>query len=121
MRCLTGCSEVAAILTAWLLLIPPFSVTPAGKNFVDTRAPLYRWEMLSSHPDSAACMKHRDQMRESLEKAATSNVPSTKKGSSKNDKAQAAFAGLRERLASSRCVSSADPLLHAPSPTPKAK
>jgi hypothetical protein len=121
MRPVISCSGIAAVLVTWVLVMPPFSVTPAGKNFVDTRAPLYRWETLSSHPDSAACIKHRDQMRESLEKTAASNVTPTKKGSRKNEKAQAAFAGLRERLAGSRCVSSTDPLLHTPAPTPKAK
>jgi len=63
---------MAASLAGWLLLLPPFSITPAGKNFVDTGAPLYQWETFSTLPDATQCRRHRDSLRQQLEKAAAS-------------------------------------------------
>ncbi|GEM_PF-6263448 len=120
MKRLVNCGMVAAAAAAWLLLVPPFSVTRAGRTVVDASAPLYRWEILSSHSDNGECVKHRDQLRASLEKAATSNTAPVKKGA--QDKGQApAFAGLRARLASARCVSSTNPLLQVPVPASRPK
>lgn len=111
---------MAASLTAWLLLLPPFSVTPAGKNSVDTGAPLSQWEAFSTLPNATECRKHRDSLREQLDKAAASSEPvkSTKK---KDNKKQAAFAVLRERAAAARCISADDPRLRAPAASPTAK
>jgi hypothetical protein len=114
MRPIVNCGTIAAVATAWLLLVPPFSVTPAGKTFVDATEPLYRWETLSTHSDNIECVKHRDQLRESLEKAAASNSTPIAKGPREKNQPQAAFAGLRARLASARCVSSTDPRIQAP-------
>lgn len=120
MKVTRNCGAIGAMMAGWMLLVPPFSVTPAGKTFVDTGAPLYRWETLSKHNDDSECMKHRNQMREEIEKAAASNSE-PQKGSKPNEKAQAAFAGLRARMGGARCVSSTDSRLRAPSPSPKAR
>jgi hypothetical protein len=113
---------VAASLVAWLLLMPPFSVTPNGKTYVDTGAPIYNWETFSSHPSDTDCRKHRDKLREELEKAAASNKEEVKKGSNKKvDKSQVAFATLRERADAARCVSSSDIRLRTPSASPAAR
>jgi hypothetical protein len=116
MKPIGNCGAIAAIAAGWLLLMPPFSVTPAGKTFIDASAPLYRWEILSSHSDNTDCLKHRDKLREQLKQASSSAAPAKTEGKS-GDKAQAAFAGLRARLGSARCISSTDPRLHPPSPT----
>jgi hypothetical protein len=123
MKLVTMCSGLlAASLTAWLLLIPPFSVTPAGKTFVDTGAPLPRWETFSSHASAAECSSRRDKLREQLESAAASTGESVKKGSSKQaEKTQAAFATLRQRVASARCVSGSDARLRTPAASPTAR
>jgi hypothetical protein len=113
-----NCGAITVIAAGWLLLMPPFSLTPAGKTFIDASAPLYRWETLSSHGDNTECQKHRDQLRQELAKA--SNGAPAKEGKS-GDKAQAAFAGLRARLGSARCVSSTDPRLRLPTPSSKGK
>ena len=77
MRTIQSCGRLgAASLIAWLLLMPPFSVTPAGKTFVDTHAALSRWEVLSRHASDTECLKHRDDLRAQLEKAAESKVDS---------------------------------------------
>lgn len=48
MKTMQPCAHLgAASLIAWLLLMPPFSVNPAGKTFVDTHASLSRWEVLA--------------------------------------------------------------------------
>jgi hypothetical protein len=120
MRPMINCSVIGGVVAAWLLVVPPFSVTPAGKTFVDASAPLFRWEKLSSHSDNIECVKHRDQLRESLEKAASNAIP-IKKGAGEKNKTQAAFAGLRARLASARCVSSTDPRLSVPTAAPTAQ
>ncbi len=120
-----SCSAVASGLFAWLLLMPPFSVTPAGKTFVDTGAPLYSWETFSSHPNDTECLKRRDKLRDELEKAASSVQPLKKnpgKGSDKDsDKSQTAFATLRERAGAARCVSSTDQRMRAPAAQPAGK
>jgi hypothetical protein len=124
MRPVKTCSGVvAAGVLAWLLMMPPFSVTPAGKTFVDTGAPVSRWETFSSHPNDTQCRKHRDELREQLEKAAASHKETVKKGSDKGsaEKSQTAFATLRQRAAAARCVSSDDPRLRTPSASPTAK
>ncbi len=123
MRPIKSFSELfAASLVAWLLLMPPFSVTPEGKTFVDTEAPISNWETFSSHPSDTECRKHRDKLREELERAAASNREEVNKGSNKKgDKSQVAFATLRERADAARCVSSRDIRLRAPSASPTAK
>ena len=107
--------------------MPPFSVTPDGKTFVDTQAPISNWETFSRHSNDTECRKHRDQLRAELEKAAPSNqqqvkIGSGKKGSKKEaDEGQTAFATLRKRAESARCVSTSDFRLRAPSASPTTK
>jgi hypothetical protein len=112
----------AASLLAWLLLMPPFSVTPNGKAFVDPGAPLFSWETFSSHANDSECRKHRDQLKAELEKAAAESQPRAIKPSKKKaDKSQVAFATLRERAEAARCVSSTDIRLRRPAASPTAK
>ncbi len=123
MRLLKTCNAlIAAGLAAWLLLLPPFSVSPSGKTVVDSGAPLSRWETFSSLPTDTQCRKHRDTLRAQLAKAAASTGEAAEGTSSKKaDKKTAAFAMLRERAAAARCVSSTDPRLRAPAATATAK
>jgi hypothetical protein len=119
---------MAASLIAWLLLLPPFSVTPAGETYVNSGAPLSSWEIFSRHDNDTECRKHRDDLRVQLDKAVASTVPDTAK-SDKSDKAgakaraksQQVFASLKRRAASARCVNSNDARLRKPAaaPTPK--
>ena len=112
----------AAGLAAWLLLMPPLSVTHDGKTVVDTGAPISNWETFSKLPNDTECRKHRDKLRQTLAKAAASNGEEVKKGSDKNgDKGQTAFATLRERADVARCVSSDDIRLRSPAASPTAK
>jgi hypothetical protein len=122
----------AATLIAWLLLLPPFSVTPAGETYVNPGAPLFSWEVFSRHDNDTECRKHRDDLRVQLDKAVASTVPDTGK-SNKSDKSgkaaakapaksQEVFANLKRRAASARCVNSDDARLRQPAaaaPTPK--
>jgi hypothetical protein len=119
MQPLTTCGGLAAALTAWLLLLPPLSVTPAGKNFVDTGAPLFQWETFSTLSTDTQCRKHRDALRAQLANSATA-APKSSSGK-KGGPSRAAFATLRERAAAARCVSSTDPRLHTPAATATAK
>jgi hypothetical protein len=124
---------VAASLIAWLLLMPPFSVTPAGKTFVDSGAPLSEWETFSQHASDTECRKHRDELRVQLDKAvASSPVPADTGKSGKSDKkradkarskSQEVFATLKRRAAVARCVNSNDARLKKPAaaPTPTHK
>jgi hypothetical protein len=113
---------IAAAIAAWLLLLPPFSVTLGGKTYVDTGAPLSQWETFSSHQSDDECLKHRDQLRQQVEKAVGPYKGEVKKGSGKEgDASQVAFGTLRERLASARCVSSSDASLRTPAASPSAK
>jgi hypothetical protein len=116
-------SLMAAGLAAWLLLLPPFSVSPSGKTVIDSGAPLSQWETFSSLPTDTQCRKHRDTLRAQLAKVAASTTEGVEEGTSskKADKKAAAFAMLRERAAAARCVSSTDPRLRAPSATATAK
>jgi hypothetical protein len=119
----------AASLIAWLLLMPPFSVTPAGETFVDSGAPLFSWEVFSQHANDTECRKHRDELRVQLDKAVASTVPDTaksdksgkKRGSKARTKSQEVFATLKQRAAIARCVDSHDARLRKPAaaPTPK--
>ena len=111
----TVCRGISlAGLLAWLLLMPPFSVTPAGKTFIDSGAPLSSWEVFSQHATEAECRKHRDELRAQLEKAIASAVPDTtasQKSGKKHkgaapSKSQEIFATLRQRAAVARCVDS---------------
>jgi hypothetical protein len=117
----------ASLVFSWLLLMPPFSVTPDGKTFVDTGAPTSKWETFSSHPNDTDCRKHRDQLRAELDKAVASNQPEVKIGSGKKgpkketDEGQTAFSTLRKRAEAARCVSSGDVRLRAPAASPSAK
>ena len=113
---------IVASLVAWLLLMPPFSVTPDGKTFVNSEAPVSNWETFSSHPSDTDCRTHRDKLRAELEKAAGSNRREVKKGSNKKaDESQVAFATLRERVDAARCVSSGDLRLRTPAASPTAR
>lgn len=127
MRTIQPCGRVgAASLIAWLLLMPPFSVTPAGKTFVDTQAAVNRWEVLSRHASDTECLKHRDDLRAQLEKAAESKTDSSDaSGKSQQQtttkaaaKRQEVFATLKQRAAAARCVASTDARLVAPAPSP---
>src|SRR5579883_2392775 len=110
-------APVFASLMAWLLLMPPLSVTPAGKTKVDTGASLSNWETVSSHPDAAQCARRRDQLRAQVEKAASENQPGLKSKPGKDsDSGQVAFAILRQRIAAARCVAGKDPRLHPATP-----
>jgi hypothetical protein len=110
MKGMKNCRALSlASLLGWLLLMPPFSVTPAGKTFVDTKAALDRWEVFSEHPSATECRKHRDDLRAQLEKSTAAEKDP--------DKSKQAFATLKERAASARCVASDDPKLHRPAPT----
>jgi hypothetical protein len=112
----------AAGLLAWLLLMPPFSVTPNGRAFVDTGALIFNWEAFSSHANDSECRKHRDQLRAELEKAAASYQPAVRTSPKKKaDKNQVAFSTLRERAEAARCVSSTDVRLRRPAASPTAK
>jgi hypothetical protein len=123
----------AASLTAWLLLMPPFSVSPAGKTVVDTQASLANWEVFSRHKSDAECRKHRDDLRSQLQKAIESSKesgvaptntpgqggakPAGKSGKVPN-KSSEAFATLTQRSAAARCVASDDPRLRTPAASP---
>ena len=117
---------IAASLIAWLLLMPPFSVTPAGETFIDSRAPLFSWEVFSQHANDTECRKHRDDLRVQLDKAVASTVPDTgksdksdKKGGVKaRTKRQEVFATLKQRAAVARCVDSNDERLRKPAAVP---
>jgi hypothetical protein len=120
---------IAASLIAWLLLMPPFSVTPAGETFVDAGGPLYSWEVFSQHATDTECRKHRDDLRAQLDKAVASTVPDTgkldksdKKGGGKGrTKSHEVFATLKQRAAIARCVSSKDARLSKPAAAPTHK
>jgi len=117
----------AASLIAWLLLMPPFSVTPAGKTFVDSGAPLSGWEVFSQHANDAECRKHRDELRIQLDKALSSTkasdvkTPDKKHAGKAPSKSQEVFATLRERAGAARCVNADDARLRKPSPTASPK
>jgi hypothetical protein len=116
-----GGGLLAASLFAWILMMPPLSVSPAGKTVVDTGAPLSRWESFSRHSSAGDCRKHRDHLRQQVEQAAASTVQEpVKKGSDKEaDKAPTPpFATLRQRAAAARCVSSSDSRLARPAARP---
>jgi hypothetical protein len=117
----------AASLIAWLLLLPPFSITSAGKTFVDAQAALSRWEVLSRHDSDSQCLKHRDQLRAELDRAAASNVDSPGESANQTPEKAAAkatgkrkevFAALKHRVAAARCIASNDARLAAPVPSP---
>ena len=118
----------AASLTAWLLLMPPFSVSPAGKTVVDTQASLANWEVFSRHKNDAECRKHRDDLRSQLEKAiGSAKEPSPEptktpdkgaKAPAKTEKKAGPFAALKERAAAARCVASDDARMRAPASSP---
>ncbi|SRR5579883_2521603 len=115
MKCATA--HIMAALAAWLLLMPPLSVTPAGKTTVDAGAPLSNWETLSTHSSAAECAKRLDQLREQVENAAASIQPAAKGKAARNsDHGQIAFATLKERAAAARCISSTDARLRAAAP-----
>jgi len=126
MRTKQPCAHLgAASLIAWLLLMPPFSVNPAGKTFVDTHASLPRWEVLSRHASDTECRKHRDALRAQLEKAAQAQVDAgegpgklTEKTGKAADKRKEVFATLKQRAAAARCVTSNDARLITPIPSP---
>jgi hypothetical protein len=121
MQGMRTCGGLAAVsLLAWLLLVPPLSISGAGKTVVDITAPVSRWEALSKHSSAAECSKHRDDLRAQLEKAAPSTGgsdqnPSAKRSNKPSDKSKAAFATLKERAAAARCVADNDPRLRPPS------
>ncbi len=127
MKTMQPCAHLgAASLIAWLLLMPPFSVNPAGKTFVDTHASLSRWEVLSRHASDTECRQHRDALRAQLEKAAEAQVDEGE-GSAKTpqkttgkaaDKRKEIFASLKQRAAAARCVASNDARLVTPIPSP---
>jgi hypothetical protein len=122
---------IAASLIAWLLLLPPFSVTPAGETYINSGAPLFSWEVFSQHANDTECRKHRDDLRVQLDKAVASTVPDTGKKdksdkksggkASAKSKSQEVFATLKKRAAIARCVDSNDARLRKPAaaPTPK--
>ncbi|MGO9059952.1 MAG: hypothetical protein ACLQU2_21610 [Candidatus Binataceae bacterium] len=118
---------IAASLIGWLLLMPPFSVTPAGKTFVDSGAPLSSWEVFSHHATDAECRKHRDELRIQLDQAVSSAKPSNSKTSDKQhagkalSKSQEVFATLKARAAVARCVDGNDARLRTPSPAASPK
>jgi len=113
------CSGIlSASLVTWLLLMPPLSISPAGKTSVDTGAPLSRWETLSTHADDTACRKHRDSLRAALAKSAAETQPVKKDSGKDAEKSKVAFATLRQRAAAARCLASSDPRLRAPSASP---
>jgi hypothetical protein len=105
---------LAASLLAWLLLMPPLSISGAGKTVVDMREPLSRWEVFSTHHTAAECSKHRDELRAQLEKAAPSPPPPASQSGKHPATANTAFATLRERAAVARCIADNDPRLHPP-------
>src|SRR5260370_12959614 len=112
-------------LIAGLLLMPPLSVTPAGKTVVDTQASLANWEVFSRHKNDTECRKHRDDLRSQLEKAIESSKESSlsplktpDKKSKAPEKKGEAFATLKQRATAARCVASNDPLLRAAASSP---
>ena len=120
-------------LIAWLLLMPPLAVTPAGKTVVDAKASLPNWEVFSRHKSDAECRKHRDDLRSQLQKAidsskesgvAPTNTPGQAgakpagKGGKTPNKSAEAFATLTQRATAARCVASDDPQLRTPAASP---
>ena len=123
----TPSGHMRAASLAWLLLLPPFSITSAGKTFVDTQAALSRWEILSRHDSDTECLKHRDQLRAELDQAAESNADSSAESAVKppaktttkaTAKRREVFATLKQRVAAARCVASSDARLAAPTLSP---
>lgn len=129
----TNCRGVTvAALLAWLLLLPPFSVTPNGKTFIDSGAPLSNWEVFSQHSADAECRKHRDDVRAQLDKAIASVVPDTNQSEKSGKpekpgkkhkggataKSHEVFVTLRQRAAIARCVNSNDKRLRKPEASP---
>jgi hypothetical protein len=105
---------LAASLIAWLLMLPPLSITSGGKTVVDGNAPLYHWENFSTHPTTKACRDHRDQLRVELQQAGGPTPAPPKKGEKAADTNQIAFGLLRQRATAARCISSTDSRLKAP-------
>jgi hypothetical protein len=113
MQGMTTCGGLAAAgLLAWLLLMPPLSISGAGKTVVNMTAPLSSWEVLSRLPGSDQCRKRRDDLRAQLEKAGTEGADQNGSANAKpSDQSKAAFATLKERATAARCVADNDPRL----------
>ena len=94
------CFVTAVTVLGWVLLMPPFSINPAGKVVVDAAAPLSKWEALSDHPSAAECRKHREQLLSSLGKT------------SPPKKDHDVHETLKKRAAAAKCVASNDSRLH---------